>query len=99
MRNKLSVCDGLTGLHNRCHFDAAPKTEGRRAARNLKPISLLIIDIKYFKALNNEYGHQRGDDCLGGRARVLIAIPVPAARPPSVPSTPGSGRKSSRQSR
>jgi predicted signal transduction protein with EAL and GGDEF domain len=64
MLNELSVRDGLTGLYNRRHFDAALDTELRRAARNLKPISLLMIDVDCFKALNDSYGHQRGDDCL-----------------------------------
>jgi diguanylate cyclase (GGDEF)-like protein len=71
MLNELSVRDGLTGLYNRRHFDAALETELRRAARNLKPISLLMIDVDCFKALNDGYGHQRGDDCLREVARVL----------------------------
>lgn len=75
MLNELSVRDGLTGLYNRRHFDAALDTELRRAARNLKPISLLMIDIDCFKALNDNYGHQRGDDCLRKVARVLKDYP------------------------
>src|ERR1700733_13494021 len=71
MLNELSVRDALTGLYNRRHFAAAPDTELRRAARNLKPISLLMIDVDCFKALNDGYGHQRGDDCLREVARVL----------------------------
>jgi diguanylate cyclase (GGDEF)-like protein len=75
MLSELSVRDGLTGLYNRRHFDAALDTELRRAARNLKPISLLMIDVDSFKALNDGYGHQRGDDCLRRIARVLTAHP------------------------
>jgi diguanylate cyclase (GGDEF)-like protein len=75
MLNELSVRDGLTGLYNRRHFDAALDTELRRAARNLKPISLLMIDVDCFKALNDGYGHQRGDDCLREVARVLAEHP------------------------
>jgi diguanylate cyclase (GGDEF)-like protein len=75
MLSELSVRDGLTGLYNRRHFDAALDTELRRAARNLKPISLLMIDVDSFKALNDGYGHQRGDDCLRQVARVLEAHP------------------------
>jgi diguanylate cyclase len=75
MLNELSVRDGLTGLYNRRHFDAALDTELRRAARNLKPISLLMIDVDCFKALNDGYGHQRGDDCLREVARVLEEHP------------------------
>jgi diguanylate cyclase (GGDEF)-like protein len=75
MLNELSVRDGLTGLYNRRHFDAALDTELRRAARNLKPISLLMIDVDCFKALNDGYGHQRGDDCLRKVACVLAEHP------------------------
>jgi len=75
MLNELSVRDGLTGLYNRRHFDAALDTELRRAARNLRPISLLMIDVDNFKALNDSYGHQRGDDCLREIARVLTEQP------------------------
>jgi diguanylate cyclase (GGDEF)-like protein len=73
--SELSVRDGLTGLYNRRHFDAALDTELRRAARNSKPMSLLMIDIDSFKALNDSYGHQRGDDCLRRVARLLEAQP------------------------
>jgi diguanylate cyclase (GGDEF)-like protein len=73
--NELSVRDGLTGLYNRRHFDAALDTELRRAARTLNPISLLMIDVDCFKALNDGYGHQRGDDCLREVARVLARHP------------------------
>jgi diguanylate cyclase (GGDEF)-like protein len=75
MLNELSVRDGLTGLYNRRHFDGALDTELRRAARHLKPISLLMIDVDCFKALNDAYGHQRGDDCLREVARVLAEHP------------------------
>jgi diguanylate cyclase (GGDEF)-like protein len=75
MLSELSVRDGLTGVYNRRHFDAALETEFRRATRNLKPISLLMIDVDFFKALNDEYGHQRGDDCLREVAQVLEGHP------------------------
>jgi len=75
MLNELSVRDGLTGLYNRRHFDSALETELRRAARNLRPISLLMIDVDFFKALNDGYGHQRGDDCLRQVAEALEAHP------------------------
>jgi diguanylate cyclase len=75
MLSELSVRDGLTGLYNRRHFDAALNTELRRATRNLKPVSLLMIDVDCFKALNDGYGHQRGDDCLREVARVLEKHP------------------------
>jgi hypothetical protein len=76
MLNELSVRDALTGHYNRRHFDAALDTELRRAARNLKPISLLMIDVDCFKARNEGYGRQGGDDCLPEVARVLASIRV-----------------------
>lgn len=73
--SELSIRDGLTGLHNRRHFDAMLATETRRAARNRKSIALLMIDIDYFKRLNDTCGHQRGDDCLRAVACVLDDTP------------------------
>jgi diguanylate cyclase (GGDEF)-like protein len=75
MLSELSIRDGLTGLSNRRHFDAMLDKEWRRAQRNLKPLSVLMIDVDCFKALNDRYGHQRGDDCLRQIARVLQEPP------------------------
>ena len=60
----LAACDGLTGLANRRTFDARLAEEARRAARNLHPLALLMIDIDCFKLYNDTYGHQKGDVCL-----------------------------------
>ncbi len=56
--------DGLTGIANRRHFDVAMEKEVRRAKRAGTPLSLLMIDIDFFKAYNDHYGHQQGDDAL-----------------------------------
>ncbi|MGV7209096.1 diguanylate cyclase [Oxalobacteraceae bacterium A2-2] len=56
--------DGLTGIANRRHFDVAMEKEQRRARRNGTALSLLMIDIDHFKAYNDHYGHQKGDQCL-----------------------------------
>ncbi len=56
--------DHLTGLLNRRGFDAAFHREVRRARRAATPLSLLIIDIDWFKPYNDSLGHQEGDRCL-----------------------------------
>ncbi len=56
--------DGLTGIANRRHFDVDIEKEVRRAKRALATLSLALIDIDYFKAYNDHYGHQQGDECL-----------------------------------
>ncbi|MCW9014457.1 MAG: diguanylate cyclase [Gammaproteobacteria bacterium] len=61
---KLSMLDGLTGIANRRHFDETIETELKKARQTGAPLSLLLIDIDYFKPYNDTYGHQGGDDCL-----------------------------------
>lgn len=61
---KLSNLDGLTGIANRRKFDEYLHQEWHRAIRSHNPISLILIDIDYFKKFNDTYGHLTGDDCL-----------------------------------
>jgi len=68
---KLSFLDGLTGIANRRQFDAVLSKEWNRAIRNRTPISLLMLDIDYFKLYNDTYGHQKGDSCLKTVAQIL----------------------------
>jgi diguanylate cyclase (GGDEF)-like protein len=69
-----SFADGLTGIANRRHFDVAMEKEYRRAKRTGIPLSLLMIDIDFFKAYNDHYGHQRGDDTLVRVSAALAAL-------------------------
>jgi len=68
---ELSTKDGLTGISNRRHFDEALDEELEDAAQNNSPVSLILIDIDYFKGFNDTYGHQLGDDCLKEVASLL----------------------------
>ncbi len=67
----LSRMDGLTGLLNRRSFDELVNEEWRRGVRNKQPLSILLIDIDYFKAYNDNYGHTLGDDALKAVAQAL----------------------------
>ena len=68
---RLSLADGLTGIYNRRYFDRIIEREWSRAIRESLPISLIMIDIDFFKLYNDTYGHQSGDDCLVRVARTL----------------------------
>lgn len=68
---KLSQLDPLTNIANRRRFDLALDQAGRRAARQRKPISLLLIDLDFFKGINDVHGHSYGDVCLVSVARML----------------------------
>lgn len=67
----LSITDGLTGLLNKRQFNANFSHEWKRAHRNKSPLSLLFIDIDFFKAYNDTYGHTKGDECLVQVAQAL----------------------------
>jgi diguanylate cyclase len=65
--------DPLTGLYNRRFLDTMLARELARCGREEKPLSLLMIDVDYFKKYNDCYGHQAGDECLKAVARTLVA--------------------------
>lgn len=67
----LSNIDGLTGVANRRSFDARFQEEFQRAQRHGSDISVLMLDIDYFKEYNDCYGHQAGDTCLTVVAHTL----------------------------
>jgi diguanylate cyclase (GGDEF)-like protein/PAS domain S-box-containing protein len=68
---ELSFKDPLTGLANRRMFDSVLSLEWSNARRNHQPLSLVLLDIDYFKQYNDHYGHLQGDDCLMHVARIL----------------------------
>ncbi|HLB36857.1 MAG TPA: diguanylate cyclase [Gemmatimonadales bacterium] len=69
---RLSRTDGLTGLPNRRHLMETLEKEARRATRNARPFTLLMIDVDHFKRYNDAYGHLAGDDVLKQLAGVLL---------------------------
>jgi diguanylate cyclase (GGDEF)-like protein len=61
---ELSLRDGLTGCFNRAYALEAVDAELRRARRTSGPLSILMFDVDHFKAVNDRYGHLRGDELL-----------------------------------
>ncbi len=70
----LSSIYGLTGIANRRTLDDFLDREWKRAQRETKNLSLIMIDIDFFKLFNDTYGHQAGDDCLRSVAAVLQGL-------------------------
>ncbi len=70
---ELAHVDGLTGVANRRFFDASLSTEWRRAQRDGRALSVIMIDVDEFKKFNDVYGHQDGDTCLQAVARCIGA--------------------------
>ena len=69
--HKISMLDGLTGISNRRHFDEQLNSDLATASESQTPISLILIDIDFFKGFNDNYGHQMGDECLKKVAGLL----------------------------
>ncbi|MCF8087029.1 MAG: transporter substrate-binding domain-containing protein [Desulfotignum sp.] len=70
----ISYLDGLTGIPNRRKFDDVLETEWKRCERNHMTLTLMMIDIDYFKPFNDRYGHLEGDDCLKKVAQTLESL-------------------------
>jgi diguanylate cyclase (GGDEF)-like protein len=68
----LSITDSLTGLYNRSKLDTILSDELARFKRTQREFTLLMMDIDYFKTLNDTYGHVTGDEILAAVARILI---------------------------
>ncbi|UIE39193.1 diguanylate cyclase domain-containing protein [Leptodesmis sichuanensis] len=98
---RLAHQDGLTQIANRRCFDLCLNQEWRRLMREVQPLSLILCDVDFFKAYNDTYGHQAGDNCL---RRIASAIATAVKRPSDVvaryggeefvlilPNTPASG--------
>ncbi len=75
MLEKLVSIDGLTEIPNRRSFDETLTTEWNRAKRDKESLSLVLIDIDFFKKYNDSYGHAAGDECLRSVAQTLSNTP------------------------
>jgi len=67
----VSQRDALTGVSNRGHFDVSLEQESSRARRARAALSVILVDVDFFKAYNDHYGHQAGDACLRQVAQAL----------------------------
>ncbi len=71
--SKAAKIDGLTGVHNRSAFESQLSTELHRKQRYYNELSLVLLDIDHFKAVNDTYGHQKGDEVLQDVSRLVTA--------------------------
>jgi diguanylate cyclase (GGDEF)-like protein/PAS domain S-box-containing protein len=68
----LAIHDALTGLYNRGELERRLNDEIQRAKRYKRPLSLFMLDIDWFKNINDSYGHMAGDDILRSMAELLM---------------------------
>ncbi|GAA6130159.1 diguanylate cyclase domain-containing protein [Halopseudomonas sabulinigri] len=71
---QLACTDELTRVGNRRHFNKMLHSEWGRATRNQTPLSLVMLDVDYFKRFNDHYGHPEGDRCLAQIAGALDSV-------------------------
>lgn len=70
----MALIDGLTGIANRRRFDEQLQIDWRQCIRQEQPMSILMIDVDYFKQYNDLYGHLKGDECLVQIAKILKSV-------------------------
>lgn len=70
-REQQAVTDGLTGVANRRSFNETFAREFERAKRYGEPLSLVVIDLDFLKKINDNYGHQTGDEAIKAIGRML----------------------------
>jgi two-component system cell cycle response regulator len=61
---EMAITDALTGLYNRRYMETHVETLVEQAATRSKPLAVLVLDIDYFKSVNDSHGHDAGDDVL-----------------------------------
>ena len=70
---EMSIRDGLTGIYNRRHFDLCLEQAWNNQLRNQQLLTIVIVDIDYFKKVNDKYGHAAGDKTIEHIAKTLKA--------------------------
>ena len=70
----LTTIDPVTGIRNRQYFEDVFDQEWRRAIRQHYPITLMLLDIDFFKQVNDTYGHLAGDECLATVAQAIDSL-------------------------
>jgi len=68
---RIAMVDGLTGIANRRKFDEQLQASWMQCTRDQQPLSVLMLDVDYFKKYNDHYGHQMGDECLKSVAQCV----------------------------
>lgn len=71
---RLATRDALTGVYNRGHIEERLREMFEHADRLHEPLSCVMIDVDYFKSVNDTYGHQTGDEVLREVARVILGV-------------------------
>ena len=71
---ELTTIDPVTGIRNRQYFEEVFDQEWRRAIRQSYPISMMVLDIDYFKRVNDTYGHLAGDESLRAVAATIDGL-------------------------
>lgn len=70
----IALKDGLTGVANRLKFDESLKNDWAQCVRESQPLSLIMLDVDFFKRYNDRYGHQSGDACLQAVASTIKRV-------------------------
>ncbi|MBF0159982.1 MAG: GGDEF domain-containing protein, partial [Magnetococcales bacterium] len=73
MLERIAILDGLTGIPNRRRFDQTISYEWERSLRYRHVLTLIMMDIDFFKLYNDRYGHAGGDECLKKVAGAIAA--------------------------
>lgn len=71
--SRLSITDSLTGLFNQRHFNYRIREEVKRAKRQRKELSLILLDLDNFKEFNDSHGHLAGDDLLAEVGKIILS--------------------------